>query len=156
MRRSWLVLVSALSLFADAPDAAATRTILDCQCAPRAELTAYRDRIAAAPTLEAARELAVTPVAQARSVVSRLTWAAASLGEADARMADFEEHARAASTPAELADAFGVLVKLDAPKAIASRSGHSGCSYSTGEIIAIVLGFILAIIPGIILLILLC
>jgi hypothetical protein len=36
------------------------------------------------------------------------------------------------------------------------ETNGDGCDYSTGEIIAIVIGFILGIIPGIILLIVLC
>jgi hypothetical protein len=126
-----------------------------CHCAPKAELAKLRDRIAAAPSIADARELAVEPVAQARRILARLVWASDSIRGADARMAAYEASVLRARTPAETAAQFGVLVRLDAP-AIASRTGHAGCSYSTGEIIAIVLGFILAIIPGIILLILLC
>ena len=38
----------------------------------------------------------------------------------------------------------------------ADVSGPGGCHYSTGEIVAIVIGFILFIIPGIMLLFVLC
>jgi hypothetical protein len=75
-------------------------------------------------------------------------------------MADYESQVRDDThTPAEGADRFGDLVRLNATRAISTQSAHvrtPACNDSTGEIIAIVIGFILAIIPGIILLVVLC
>jgi hypothetical protein len=93
-------------------------------------------------------------------VLSKLTWASTSIRDAAQRMTDYEAQVRDdAHTQAEVADHFGDLVRLNGTSAITTQSGRvppPACSYSTGEIIAIVLGFILAIIPGIILLVLLC
>lgn len=143
-------------LLADAP-ARASQQPPSCNCAPTAELTALRDRIAAAPDLATAQEMAIAPVEGARSVVAKLGWISSSLRDAEERMADYESDVRTAKSPADVADHFGSLVKLASSGAVVSDGVRtSGCSYSTGEIIAIVIGFILAIIPGIILLILLC
>jgi hypothetical protein len=143
-------------LLASAPTSASQQPP-SCGCAPTAELTALRDRIAAAPDLATAQEMAVAPVERARAVVSKLGWMSASLRDAAKRMADYESSVGAAQAPSDVADQFGSLVKLASSGAVVSDGVRtSGCSYSTGEIIAIVLGFLLEIIPGIILLILLC
>ncbi len=157
MRIISLLLISVSLLLAGAP-ARASQQPPGCGCAPTAELTALRDRIAAAPDLEAAQQMAVAPVERARTVVAKLGWMSSSLRDAEKRMADYESSVRSAKAPADVADQFGSLVKLASSGAVMSDGGvhTSGCNYSTGEIIAIVLGFFLAIIPGIILLILLC
>lgn len=156
MRRISPLLIAVSLLLANVP-ARASQQPPGCNCAPTAELTALRDRIAAAPDLAAAQEMAVAPVERARSVVAKLGWASSSLRDAEKRMADYESNVRTAKAPADVADHFGSLVKLASSGAVVSDGVHtSGCNYSTGEIIAIVLGFLLAIIPGIILLILLC
>ena len=156
MRAVSLLLFSVSLLIAGAP-ARASQQPPGCNCAPTAELTALRDRIAAAPDLETAQEMAVAPVERARSVVAKLGWISPSLRDAERRMADYESDVRTAKAPTDVADHFGSLVRLASSGAVVSDGVRtSGCSYSTGEIIAIVLGFLLAIIPGIILLILLC
>ena len=128
----------------------------DAACAPeaaRGEAQALIDRIAAAPSLEHARALALAPtrgahlaLAQARRIAP---WTQ-SLRDADERLTGYEARITAApsqeAVAAELATLAGVRADL----------GDGGCSYSTGEVIATVLGFILGIIPGIILLFLLC
>ena len=48
------------------------------------------------------------------------------------------------------------LAGLDNDRAAHVNIGSGGCDYSTGELIAIVIGLILGIIPGIILLVVLC
>jgi hypothetical protein len=150
-------LVFAVSLLIAGAPARASQPAPSCNCAPTAELTALRDRIAAAPNLATAQEMAVAPVERARSVVAKLSWISSSLRDAEKRMADYESNVRTAKAPAAVADHFGSLVRLASSGAVVSDGvSTSGCSYSTGEIIAIVLGFLLAIIPGIILLILLC
>lgn len=150
-------LLISLSMLLVSTPARASQQPPDCNCAPTAELTALRDRIAAEPDLATAQQMAITPVERARSVVAKLGWVSSSLRDAEKRMADYESNVRSAKAPADVADHFGSLVKLASSNSVVSDGVHtSGCSYSTGEIIAIVLGFFLAIIPGIILLILLC
>jgi hypothetical protein len=128
----------------------------DASCPPaaaQAEAQALIDRIAAAPSVDAARELALEPprgahfaLAQARRVAP---WTA-SLAAADEKLVGYE--ARIAAAPSQDA----VAAELATLAGVHADLGDGGCSYSTGEIIATVLGFILGIIPGIILLFLLC
>jgi hypothetical protein len=89
-------------------------------------LVALEGEIASAETLGRAQELAGAPLRLAR-----------------------EAAVAVATTPDAVAGAFSLAVR-GAPEAA------FGCSYTTLEIVAIVLGFILGIIPGIILLIILC
>ena len=49
-----------------------------------------------------------------------------------------------------------MLAGLDNDRAAHVSVGKASCDYSTGETIAIVLGLILGIIPGLILLVVLC
>lgn len=125
-------------------------------------LRALRDRIASAPSLAAARSLATRDSGLARAVLGRAKWLApraAGLEAAHERLTAYEEEVAAARSPEQVAAEFGKLVQLAslAPGGVYADVGFGGgCDYSTGEIIAIVLGFILGIIPGIILLILLC
>ena len=150
-------LLFAVSLLIAGAPARASQQPPSCNCAPTAELTALRDRIAAAPDLATAQEMAIAPVQQARSVVAKLGWISSSLRDAEKRMADYESNVRTAKAPAAVADHFGSLVRLASSGAVVGDGvSTSGCDYSSGEIVAIVIGFILAIIPGIILLILLC
>ena len=150
-------LLFAVSLLIAGVPARASQQPPGCNCAPTAELTALRDRIAAAPDLATAQEMAIAPVQQARSVVAKLGWISSSLRDAEKRMADYESNIRTANAPADVADHFGSLVRLASSGAVVGDGvSTSGCDYSSGEIVAIVIGFILAIIPGIILLILLC
>lgn len=62
------------------------------------------------------------------------------------------------NTPDQVVNEFPrmMLAGLDNDKAASLKIGKVGCSYSTGEVIAIVVGLILGIIPGLILLIVLC
>jgi hypothetical protein len=63
-----------------------------------------------------------------------------------------------ASSPTQVADEFSgmMLAGLDDDSAARVSAGSVGCNYSTGELIAIVVGLILGIIPGLILLVVLC
>jgi len=62
------------------------------------------------------------------------------------------------ATPKQVADEFSgmTLAGLDDDRLIHAKVGGHGCSYSTGETIAIVIGLILGIIPGLVLLVVLC
>ena len=113
----------------------------DCACEiDVAEFQRYRDLVAAAASAEEARRLA--------------PWSG-NLREAHGKLLGYEERVAQARTPEEAAQEFGKLVQL-AGNGV-SVGGNSGrCHYDTTEIIAIILGFIFFIIPGIILLIVFC
>lgn len=164
MLRASLVAVACWAALALAGSVAASTPsrwpLADHLCTDRATLVAQRDRIADAATLDEARELALAPAAQADAALSRARWLApqsASIRSAQGRLHAYAQDVGAASSKSEVAEHFGSLVQLAASPGIAgAASFETKCDYSTGEIIAIVLGFILGIIPGIILLILLC
>jgi hypothetical protein len=131
----------------------------NCGCEPRAELAALRQEIASAGDLEEARNLALEPARTAHGIVHRARWIAPgsdALARAHETLDAYERDVADAATREQVAGHYAHLVRLDR-ETLGSTSGFmEHCSYTTGEIIAIVLGFILGIIPGIILLILLC
>jgi hypothetical protein len=150
---------------AEAPPPATTEKLLgalgvpDCACEiDVAELQRYRDLVAAASTAEEARALATRPSNLARRALGaaqRLAPWSGSLRDAHGKLLGYEGRVAKAQTPAEAAREFEGLVRL-AGNGV-SVGGNSGrCNYTTTEIIAIVLGFIFFIIPGIILLIVFC
>lgn len=140
----------------------------DCACEADPEaLRAHRDEIARSASLEEAREKALAPTRVAREAVG---WAARlmpwsdELDQADARLAAYETRVAEAGSVEEAANEFGSLVQLAAADGgiLADvefediDAEDTSCSYTAAEIIAIVFGFILFIIPGIILLIVFC
>jgi hypothetical protein len=150
---------------ADAPPPAAAEKLLgalgvpDCACEiDVAELQRYRDLVAAASSAEEARVLATRPSGLARRALGaaqRFAPWSQSVRDARRELLGYEDRVAKAQTPAEAAREFEGLVRL-AGNGV-SIGGNSGrCNYTTAEIIAIILGFILFIIPGIILLILFC
>jgi len=150
---------------AEAPAPPAAQKLLgalglpDCACEiDVAELQRYRDLVAAAASAEDARALATRPSSLARRALGaagRLAPWSGSLRDAHRKLLDYEGRVAKAQTPAEAAREFEGLVQL-AGNGV-SVGGNSGrCNYTTTEIIAIVLGFIFFIIPGIILLIVFC
>lgn len=125
------------------------------ECGPtdadRARMTTFQARLAEAPSTEQAQALALRRIERSQRAVERanqLVPGDADLDQALRTLDAFEASVGAAGSPGEVAEAFGTWTQAQ-PLA-------GGCHYSTGEVIAIVLGFILGIIPGIILLILLC
>lgn len=172
-----LALVVASASIAHAADRAALAA-----CAPAelrgaaqrglAESDALARSIAAAPDVERAREVALEPARTARRALdgadALMPWSEPGLGRARERLASYERAVTEARDPAAVADQYDRLThpgdaSLDGVRmadlggpAADVHVGDVGCDYSTGEIIAIVIGFILAIIPGIILLIVLC
>lgn len=115
------------------------------------EIAALADRIRAARTLEEARQIAMSDSSLARGALRRARFFAPnspSISRASARIDDFHAAIAAAGTRGEMTRALDRLTP--APRVAAD------CDFTTGELIAIVLGFVLGIIPGIILLILLC
>ena len=135
-----------------------------------AALSERRQRIADSATVEEARDLALSPARAARHALQVATLVAPSsekITEARGRLEDFEGRVNQSDTPAAVAGEFGRLLDMDMRDGNlvqvadldvghASVHGPGACHYSTGEIVAIVFGFILFIIPGIILLIVLC
>jgi hypothetical protein len=65
---------------------------------------------------------------------------------------------RAAENQAEVAHQFGRLVRVASAGdlTIVDAELKADCEYTTGEIVIIVIGFVLAIIPGLIFMALLC
>jgi hypothetical protein len=135
----------------------AASALVRCACDPSA-LLELRDEIASAGTPARAQQLATAPLEAAREALARarrLVPGSTELVAKERQLRGGELAVAAAATPEAVADAF--VATVGGPPARAAVDAHAlGCSYSTGEIIAIVLGFILGIIPGIILLIILC
>lgn len=151
---------------AEAPPPAAIEKVLgalgvpDCACAiDVAELERYRDLVAAAESAEQARALASRPSLLARRALAaarRLVPWSGSLRDAHGRLLAYEDRVGKAQTPAEAAREFEGLVRLAGGNGVTIGGNSGRCHYTTTEIIAIVLGFLLFIIPGIILLIVFC
>ena len=123
----------------------------------RVELARYRDLVAAAATVEAAREKASWPSRLARralSVAGFVKRDSASLDATRARLLAYEERVAKAPDAAAAAAEFEGLVRVAGDVHVGGHKG--GCTYDATEVIAIIFGFILFIIPGIILLIVFC
>lgn len=125
------------------------------------ELARLHNKIADAGSLIEARTLALTPTASAigalrnaRSIVPFSN----DLRLAETQLTDMYSRIEAADTPHRVADEFSgmMLAKLDNDKAASLNVGKHKCDYSTGDSIAIVVGLILGVIPGLIMLIVLC
>lgn len=151
---------------AEAPPPAAGERVLgalgvpDCACEIDVdELTRYRDLIEEATSAQEARRLATKPSSLARRALGaarRLAPWSGSLRDAHEQLVVYEDRVAKAQTPAEAAQEFEGLVQLAGGGGVTVGGNSGSCHYTTLEIVAIVLGFILFIIPGIILLILLC
>jgi hypothetical protein len=131
----------------------------DCACEiDVAELQRYRDLVAAAASAEEARALATRPSGLARRALGaarRLAPWSGSLRRAHGDLLAYEGRVARTQTPAEAAREFEGLVRL-AGNGVTVGGNSGRCHYDTLEIIAIILGFLFFIIPGIILLIVLC
>lgn len=143
---------------------------LPCTGTHMAVLDERRQRIADAPNVEEARDLAVAPARAARyalQVAGLVAPSGGKISQARERLEGYEDRVEASETPAAVAGEFGRLLDLDMRSGElmqvadlnvknANVRGPGGCHYTTGEIVAVVFGFILFIIPGIILLVVLC
>ena len=80
------------------------------------------------------------------------------LRSAETRISDARSLIVVASSREQVADAFDGMMTagLDDDSAVLASAGGGSCNYSTGEVIAIVVSLILGIIPGLILLVVLC
>ncbi|QSA98757.1 hypothetical protein [Methylococcus sp. EFPC2] len=125
------------------------------------EVTRLRDDIAHAASVDEARTLALAPTDAALQAVSRARYVmplSEDLQQAQTRLEEQRSRINAAATPRRVADEFAgmTVAGLDDDRLIHAKVGSHGCSYSSGETIAIVIGLILGIIPGLILLVVLC
>lgn len=133
-----------------------------CNCeAARAELAVLHDKIAAASGLDESRSLALEQTGLARKALSRAKWVIpfnGALREASGKLDAYEVRVQEAGTPREVAEAFGELVRLASADGltIVDADLKADCDYTTGEIVIIVIGFLFAIIPGIIFMAVLC
>lgn len=125
------------------------------------ELVRLHDDISEAGSLNEARALALAPTTDAidalRNARSIMPFSE-DLRLAETLLSDARSRIEDADTPDQVADEFSgmMLAGLDDDRAAHVNVGKVGCNYSTGELIAIVVGLILGIIPGLILLIVLC
>jgi hypothetical protein len=125
------------------------------------ELARLRSDIADADHLTEARSLALKPTEEAidalRSARSIMPFSE-DLRLAETRLSHTRSRIEQAGTPGQVANEFSglMLAGLDDDEVAKVDVGDAGCNYSTGEIIAIVIGLILGIIPGLILLVVLC
>jgi len=124
--------------------------------------------IRTAATLDEAKQRALDGPQKARAALSQASLLAlgdTGLTRAEARLDTYEHDVQLAQSQEEVATRYASLTGDHLTQrttlglggeAADVHVGSVGCSYTTGEVIAIVLGLILGIIPGIILLILLC
>jgi hypothetical protein len=125
------------------------------------EITQLHKQIAAAENVDQARQMALVPTDGALDAIQnvrRLMPFSDDLRNAEIRLNDARSRMLAASSREQVADEFSgmMIAGLDDDRAANVSVGKVGCNYSTGEIIAIVIGLILGIIPGLILLVVLC
>jgi hypothetical protein len=172
----WIASAAGAVLPPAAPDLRSALAACGCARGGAAELLQARDALSASPDLAAAQRVALSWSRPARDALERARWLVpwSDLGTAQDRLRAYETTVLAAADPAAVAVAFAGLVRIPSPGHALTADwlpgpgdgfagvprfdlgDDDGCDFSTGEIIAIVLGFILGIIPGIILLILLC
>ena len=136
------------------------------RCVSNAPLEQLADRIRGTESLTEARDLAIRPTRLALSALSKTRWLSpGERGDLDRAYVDlvaYQQRVRSAQTSNEVALALetllasprGVQAALHADVDVDLDGG--GCDYSGGEVIATILGFLLGILPGIILLVLLC
>jgi len=125
------------------------------------ELTQLKNEIAAAGTVSQARAIALAPTDGAIDALKNartIMPLSDDLRIAETWLSDARSRILVASSQEQVADEFSgmMLAGLDDDRAAHVSVGKAGCNYSTGETIAIVIGLILGIIPGLILLFVLC
>lgn len=128
---------------------------------PHQQLNELTHQIAAAENLETARAIALGPTDEAIDALKNARMImpfSDDLDIAENRLNDARNRILLASSQEQVADEFSgmILASLGDDQAARVDLGKVSCNYSTGEVIAIVIGLILGIIPGLILLILLC
>jgi hypothetical protein len=154
------------------------------RCVPAAAkdvLRSWVHEIRSEPTVEDARARLLTQTELARRALTTAAWilpSSESIREAHNEIATLERSVYAANTQGEVADDVLRMLADDAEASPGDGNAESpllvvaasdldqsavrfggdggGCDYSVGEIIIIVLGFLLFIIPGIIFLVIFC
>jgi len=182
--KSRLVPVIAVSVIsvasANVPDSLMPDSTCSCASTHTRYLEPIKDSIGRSASLEEGRQLALSTVGNAHQALNKARFLAPwskDLRSAQERIGTIESRLRTAQSLGEIQSEFSSITQTAAAgssstilpaqtsgiysnseNALSRRGVDVGgkCDYSTGEIIAIVLGFILGIIPGIILLILLC
>ena len=121
-----------------------------CLCdAERARFDAFAQKLADSPTLDEAQDKALGKIALTRKAVAlaeRPLHGDPAIAEATEKLDALDVQVRSATSPQQVALAFSQL----------NQSAKITCSYSTTEILIIIIGFLLFVLPGIILLILFC
>jgi hypothetical protein len=116
--------------------------------AQHVQFGAFRDRLASASTPEKAKKIALSKLKlghQAIDAAAGLVQDADGLADARGKLDALQDAVNAAEDQAQVAAAFG---SLD------TQAVH--CDYDTVEIVVIVIGFVLGILPGILFLFLFC
>ena len=162
------ILIAALALSNPANANLRTLTdsfdLLNASCPTRIEQSIELDKlkheIIAAETVDQARVMALQPTDAALNALSKantmLPWSD-ELNAAKTRLNQSRIRILTAASQRQVADEFSgiMLAGLD-DNAANVGVGKAECHYTTGEVVAIVIGLILGIIPGLILLVLLC
>jgi hypothetical protein len=166
MRRSrwvvWCVIAVAFAARAAAAAQPSLPAALGCGCIDRGELISLHDQIVTSATIAEAQAIALEPTLLAREALSRARWLALrsdAIREAEDRLVAYQGDVQAATSAAEVGQHFAQLVHLERELVVTDApfiGEPVACAFSTLEIVAIVLGFILGILPGIILLLILC
>ena len=117
----------------------------ECPCeSERATLKGFRDQLAAAESPDAAKEMALDQTRLGHVAIARVAKAMPNnreLQAANDRLTAFEAGIDAAVTQGEVAHQFDQLM--------ASPSAGTGCSYTTTEVVIVIIGFVLGVLPGI-------
>lgn len=116
----------------------------------RQQLSAFRDRLAGAASTEEAREMAFEQTRLGHVAIERASHVFhknQDLMVAQAQLDAFDAQIQTATSQAEVAAAVDQLVDSNA---------DMDCDYTNFEIVIIVIGFILGILPGILFLFLFC
>lgn len=125
------------------------------------ELTHLKNSIASAKSVTQARKIALAPTDEAIDALKNARFImpfSDDLVIAETRLSEARSRILVASSQEQVADEFSgmMLAGLDDDSAVRASAGSASCNYSSGEVIAIVVGLILGIIPGLILLFVLC
>lgn len=125
------------------------------------ELNLLKNTIASAKTVTQARIIALAPTDEAIDALNNaraIMPFSDDLLIAETRLTEARSRILVASSQDQVADEFSgmMLAGLDDDSAVHTSVGSTSCNYSSGEVIAIVVGLILGIIPGLILLFVLC
>ena len=125
------------------------------------ELTLLKVKIAEAETVDQARAMALEPTEEAIDALdnaNKLMPNSDELRAAQNRISEGRARILLAANQTQVADEFSgmMLAGLDDDRAAHLGVGKASCNYSSGELIAIVIGLILGSIPGLILLVVLC